>query len=563
VSWRPRRPYRIALWLVPLLVWLGAGAAIYGGIRTFRSQPQGLDTLLAGEARITDRTVREERRWVSDAIPERYLASPPGPPPCAWALETVPPYVAVPVVQAIENKDVPTLTRLHADQVSEWLPGLALSQLLVSEGKLRDAETVIREVARRKVLPVYPDDSTPDEVVLARIHQMQILGYLWIEKNYTGDEIWVTLKNPIGFSKIIARRRNYYPAEVPTWVELKLPPPGCTTPNDFLTTYDLYNNLIVGYLRNRSFHEEKSEKLESEFKREYRDPPDENPLLAVLQVARKDLKSNGESWVWALSNAERLLRERLVEGEGYPEDNRLALNLAQLMESAWEMAPDEARRTLGEQIGELTEIAGKNRVDLPAKQIDDFDRGLTRLILFGASRSASLPQIPDVVREHLAPEQQEVIDRLTAALRYREKPAAWAAVAAGETADSELTTALGPQVGAWRSVSRQDLADSLARLGLATDSQEARRDHARQAEALLDLKDARPEKLNELEKDFGWWWRFEPRQLLDSARGAALIGGIVGAFLAVLAYWFCLQLRLRKELFTSFYRAEVEQRLQS
>jgi hypothetical protein len=548
---------------VPILLWLGGGAAIFGAIRTFRSKPQGLDALLAGEALITDRTMREERRWIDEALPERYLASPPGPLPCAWALETVSPEISIPVVQAIESKDIPALTNLHASGTSEWLPGLALAQLLVRQGDFRDAESVIREVAQRKVLPVYPNDSTPDELVLGRIHQMQLLGYLWIERNYTGDDIWVTLKNPIGFSKIIARRRHYYPAEVPTWVELKLPPPGCTTPNDFLTTYDLYNNLIVGYLRNRTFHEEDGEKRNAEFARDYNDPPDENPLLAVLGVARKDLKAHGEAWGWALSNAERLLRERLVEGEGYPEDGRLALNLAQLMESAWGLAPEAARTTLGEQIDALTEIAGKNRGDIPEKEIEGFDRGLARLILLGFSRRGALAEIPESVLQHLKPEHQAMIDRLTAALQYHDKPAAWAAVAAGESEDEELATALGPAVGAWRSAARQDLSDSLARLGLATDSREAQRDRARQAEAILDLKDARPETLDALEKDFGWWWRFEPRQLLDSARGAALVGIVLGGVLGLIAYWFCLQLRQRKELFTSFYRREVEQRLRS
>jgi hypothetical protein len=36
---------------------------------------------------------------------------------------------------------------------------------------------------------------------------------------------------------------------------------------------------------------------------------------------------------------------------------------------------------------------------------------------------------------------------------------------------------------------------------------------------------------------------------------------VLALITAVLAYWFCLQLKLRRELFLSFYREETLQRL--
>lgn len=269
-----------------------------------------------------------------------------------------------------------------------------------------------------------------------------------------------------------------------------------------------------------------------------------------------------ESWVWALSNSERLLRDRLRERRGYPQNARLAINLAGLIESAVERTPPEVLDALLQQQFALLEVANKQRDRLTDEaQRKIFDRALVRLNLLAAARQPQPVQTPPEALAALDSAQKKTAGLVRVAQAQRGNPVRWVQLAAGEIGESDLDR-LGLQLGRrrtpWLSALRQDLAAALARRADGLEVAEQRRmEHL--ASALLEWRDPTPPELSLLRERLGWSAQVEG--FIRSLWGALLVATLAAGMAWYLLHWIAVQLQLRRELFSSFYRIEAEQRL--
>lgn len=618
---RPPRPAAPLLAALPWVLALAAGAATFAAVRAAAPAPAELGRLLP--TRLTaERAMAVEAGWVEAAFPERYLASPPPAPPCPEGLATVPADLRrrvaelQPAARRGDEAALAALGELARERAESWLPSLAYAHALIAHGRLGDAERVLDQSLERGAggrLNAAAKEARrrgwrgpPREEVLAAIHLLHAAGYVKIERNRpSSPDLWRALKDPIGHTRLVA------PGD-PSWLELRLPAPGCTGGEAALTTFDLYNDLIVGYLATADFHETEAARAR-ELRRDYRDPPDENPLQAVLVRAREEWRPEREYRVWALSNAERLLRDRLWGSELAPPDPLLAVNLAQLLESARDEAPAQALRGLDRQQAALAAAAVAARGRVPAAQREDFDRVLARVALLAAIRGGKPPELPPEATAGLDDEARRTAAAVGAALTLRARPQAWTAAAAsgdvraapapggdgpdggdGEARagdrgaaaaasggrgaggagtprdgagppaasplDAEAAEALADRARPWLAASRADLAASLARQVRGA-PEPVREEVARVAEALLRPGDPRPAELAEIERGLGFAWRLSPAVLATSGWAAAVAALAAAVVAGLLGAWIALHLRLRRALFTSYYRLEAAERL--
>ena len=406
---RPRNPLLIA---VPWLLAAGAGAGTYQFVRQLDGEGMDPATVLARSTvgAVHARTV--ERQWIAEAFPELYLPAPVNDLPCATGIRAARPY-NLRISEALSWVDegrlddaVDELGKIAREDPGQWTAPLALGMLLAREGRLSEAETVLAPLYQRQSVQstiqraldaartrrASSGPSTED--VRGMIHLLHAYGYVLIETHRAGDDLWRTLKNPIGCAKLLALRgATNRMRRLPAWDEHRVSAPGCEPSAHSLTTLDLYNNLIVGYLSNPEF-QETAERRAHELARDYKDPPHENPLLAVLQGAADGFGSESfpaerEHWLWAVSNAERLLKQRRDSGTGPLGNVRLAANLAALMESALDNSPPAARESLRRQKNALIDVAFDDRSQVLPRQQPDLHRALARLKLLEAVRSGS------------------------------------------------------------------------------------------------------------------------------------------------------------------------------
>lgn len=609
---KPPRPPAPLLAALPWVLALVAGAGAFAAVRAAAPPPAELGRLLPARP-TAERAAAVEAGWVDEALPERYLASPPPAPPCPEGLSTVPADLRrrvaelQPAARRGDEEALAALGELARERSDSWLPSLAYAHALIAHGRLGDAERVLDQSLERGAggrLNTAAKEARrrgwrgpPREEVLAAIHLLHAAGYVKIERNRpSSPPLWRALKDPIGHTRLVA------PGD-PSWLELRLPAPGCEGGEAALTTFDLYNDLIVGYLETGEFREAAAARAR-ELERDYRDPPEDNPLQAVLARVREDSPPEREAWVWALSNAERLLRERLWGSDLAPPDPLLAVNLAQLLESARPEAPDEALRGLDRQQAALAEAAAEGRARVPAAQREDFDGALARVALLAAIRGGTAPALPAEATAALDDEDRETVAAVRAALALRARPEAWAEAAAsgevraasapstdgsgsgergsgergsggsgtgssaarGEAAavpsvEPEAAEALAERAGPWLAASRADLAASLARQVRGA-PEPVREEVARTAESLLRPGDPRPPELAEIARGLGVAWRLSPAVLATSGWAAALAALLAALVAGLVGAWIALHLRLRRSLFTSYYRLEAVERLE-
>lgn len=552
---------------------LGAAAAAALALTWWaaaRPAPEELAALLPPEPE--SRHVQAvEREWIDDAFELRWIPAPPASPPCPDGVRTVPGPLRNAVAGALAGGTSPdALARLGAlarEHRESWLPALAYAVRLIEAGRLADAERVLDAqleggagAALEARVRTRRDRgwAQPREEVLAAIHLLHAAGYARLARHRTDPSLWPALKNPIGYAKLVA--------DGPTWIRGRLPAPGCGEEEGrSLSTYDLYNNLIVGYVDPGGFTGSAAARAR-ELHRRYDDPPEANPLQEVMQAMLAEPEGEPaperESWLWAVSNAERLLRERLW-GTAAPPDPLLALNLAQLYESARPLARDEALAPLAAGQAELVAAARAARDRVPETARPEFERALVPLELAAAVTAGRPPAIPEEAAAALGPAERETVEAMRSALRLRAEPAVWVAVVTGEKDDEEAAAAietLGARRRAWRSASRSDFAASLARQ-VVGGPEELRRDVARRAETLLLPGDERPAALDEIEEGLGLGWRLAPRVLLTSGWAAVLLAALAAAAGGALGWWIATVARLRRSLFTSYYRLEAAERL--
>jgi len=576
MSRKARRPRPLLLVLFPWLLAPVGGWAAWQVLHVPTPAAAELTSLLGEEPLRTRATAAQEKLWLAEAFPEKdlYLPAPPVLSYCLYSLENVDLEHATEVRVAVGNGDASGLQEIHRED-GNWLTGLALGNLLVRKGRISDAAQLFdrlmsrsrgrrtkMEEAQAAARGGRPWEGPGTGELTTLIYLVQASGYVKILNQQKGDDdLWWTLKSPIAGGKLIyAREQGLLVDKVIDGYELELPL-DCSGAQ--LSSYDLYNNLIVGYLRVADF-QGTPERRREEFNRSYTDPPAQNPLQALLrqEVPTIEKEPVRESWVWALSNSERLLRDRLRERRGYPQNARLAINLAGLIESAVERTPPEILDALLQQQFELLAVANEQRdrlTDEAERKI--FDRALVRLNLLAAARQPRPLQTPPEVFAALDSAQKKSAGLVQAAQAQRGDPVRWVQLAAGEVEESELNRLglqLGPHRAPWLSALRQDLAAALARRADGLEVAEQRR-MEQLAGALLEWRDPTPSELSLLRERLGWAAQLEG--FLRSPWGALLVATLAAGVAWYLLHWLAVQLQLRRELFSSFYRIEVEQRL--
>ena len=558
---RPRNP------LLRVLPWILAAAAFAGVLWLVRSLPPDRVDVAGALARGTVGTAyvgAVERSWIDDAFPELWLPAPVTELPCPTGVRPTP-AGALRISEALAwvgegrlDDALTELAELDARDPESWTAGLALGMLLAREGRLGEAETVLASLYGRRTVQATvkqaveaasrnrPGSGPPADEVRGAIHLLHAYGYVLIATHRDGDALWLTLKNPIGCAKLLALRgETDRLRRLPAWDEHRLAAPGCRPGVHGLSTLDLYNNLIVGYLDHPGLRET-PERRQREIARDYDDPPRENPLLAVLRGAAADAGTR-ESWLWAVSNAERLLRQRRVSAVGELRNPRLAYNLAALMESALPASPPAAAAALRRQKNALLELAFEGRGGVLPGQVPELNRALARLRLLEAVRAGAAPALPDEIAADLDDAQRRTVFAVSEALARRADPEGW------------LRAARSGEGTAWRRASRTDLAAALARRG--AEAPRAQRGWwARAAGSVLAGRDEVPAELAELRRELGLRWRISPRRLLASWAAAAVVGGLAGALAWILGTWLAVELGRRRDLFTSFYGHEARRR---
>lgn len=569
---RPRAPLLDAFrWLVAVAVFIVAWLAVAAA----RPEVDDLAVFLADARPVVRSTSAVEEAWVSEVFEPRYLPSPPGPLPCTETLRTVFGSLRTEVesqlmgAQAEPRRVAVTLEELSSRNPWSWLPPLTAANLYLRAGDEAAAERVLDRYLGSAAGALMIERARagrgggqvpPLEEVLAAIHLLQASAYVQIERStISEDRLWRDLKNPIGYVRLLGRRRmlpigSSAAADSP-WQGVPLPSPGCRPTEESLNSRDLYNNLIVGYLRVPGFGDEDTR--DREFARDYKASPAAHPSLVVLERVKREWQPEREAWVWALSNAERILYD-LPWGrgpEGIVVEPWLALNLAQLLESARAVAPDSAEEALESQIHVLIEVARRRREDVGPAQAPDFHSALTRMALLDAVRSGDIEPLPNVVLAELNETEREVALAVTAAVETRTLPKRGLAIAIGE-ADSGF----GRGDATWRRAAREDLAATLALAGIGGEKTD-RRVWARRARSVLRLGDEVPPELEAVEADLGFGWNIpsyvrsvltHPVVAFAAALLAAFLGFFVGRYLGE-------ELRRRRSLFTSYYRLEAEE----
>lgn len=575
---RPRNPLLVAL---PWALAAAAAAGCYVLVRELDVEPLDLKEVLPTLALRTAYVEAQERGWIADVFPEQYLAAPVSDLPCASGIQAARP-LTLRISEALAwveegrlDDAVAELGELDRENPANWVPALALGMVLARAGRLAEAEAALASLYERRTMQATvqqaieaaargrPYSGPPTEEVRGAIHLLHAYGYVLIETHRGGDELWPVLRGPIGCSKLLALRgATDRMRRLPTWAEHRLAAPGCGLTEHSLTTLDLYNDLIVGYLEHPDFRSEPGRR-QRELARADDDPPHENPLLAVMRAVAADFPSERfpaerEHWLWALSNAERLLEQRRESSAEEIGNVRLAYNLAALMESALPASPPPAREALRRRKNALLAVAFAGRAGVLPRQRPALALGLARLELLEAVRSGTFKAPPEELLSDLDGRQTEVVKALEVALAQRRDAEKW--LAHVDAPGAVIRQALGQRTAAWLAASRRDFSATLA-LAAAGQPPEKRPWWARWARGVLEPPDRKPAELAALEKEIGFWWRVSPNRLLTSPPAAAMLAALAGALTWIAGTWLAVQLARRRDLVTSFYRLEARARL--
>jgi len=243
----------------------------------------------------------------------------------------------------------------------------------------------------------------------ALIHLGYMYGWLRIKTGqYLGnyDLLWGSLKRPIGVSKFFIQYKHH------TTRNQSIPKPGDCSGADKLTTYALYNNLIVAYMKSKNFKATRQERnRECRRSATWRESQtfEEKPLLFVM---KKLCPSNDidEYSIWAISNAESLFKQELE-----PPDSLLNINLMLLIDSIIQRGDQtvEVQNALLQKRELLRRLSFKNWDSAPIEYKRIVASSLVRLAINNPS------EIPTDINSYLNEEQAQVIEaiRFTTDLR--------------------------------------------------------------------------------------------------------------------------------------------------
>lgn len=539
------------------LVWLAVLGALLvsalGGFFFYRSQvrARGLSALnegardeLAALAVPSRATAELERTWVADGFTTGFLVAPVGPMPCA---------------EGIVN-DEEQLAALHDARSGDLLIALALATKLIENGRFAEAEQVTTRALdgtsddERIIAAARAAGSTldlGDSSVSTVIHLHHALGVARLSQSST-DPPWISLKNVIGSVTAMSRRRLMAGATTRGQAaasRLLIDAPGCTG-RATLSSYDLFNNLIVAYMRGTFTG---TDGLRArEFTRAPKNYPSALHRLLVAQVERA--RANGwkdEAQLWALSNVEQVVDWRL------PDDARLAINAVQVID--WWSAPERCPKEIctPELMNGLQSIRGSlieqavRRRNVAEEQRHEFARAATRLM--ASIDRTRVAADATALREWLEPKEARALDDLLAADAARAELPRW--LFAPDAAAEPPHAKLGARSDRWYAAARTDLAAAVAEWAKGRPAAEQRR-------VIIALHQflggaAAPEHLTQLENNFSWSQRMQMR--LSATRWLWIVFAVLLAALVWLVLvWIIAHVRERRLLRVSLYNVEYD-----
>ncbi len=592
------RPRRRRPWLA-LLPWGLACAVAAGSFAVLtRGTPAVEPAILTASGVEFTEAAALERRWIDEAFPVDYLPSPALELPCPTGTRAATPW-SLRVAEALSlaergevDEAVSKLREMDRWDPSNWVPGLALGGVLLRAGRLEEAASFLEQATGRSLLRTRirsaadaarrqrPHRGPLTEDVLGGVHLLHAYAYARLSVGRSGPDVFEALSGALAGARLLALRElDERDLEGPEWLELKLRAPGCRATAASLTPLDLTNDLIVAYLGAGEV-EASAANWRQESQRDYREPPRENPLLAVLLRFADEPARATQGRAWALSEAERLLRTLSPSGDqggktlspsgdqggktlspsgdqggktlrGEPWGNaRLAANLATLTRSLFLESPEEGRVHLRTLSDELLATAVAGRGEVSSRERSRLGRVLARLLLDAAVDSAAVPELPEDVAADLDPSAQEAARRVAAALGLRADADAFLGRLHGDV--TEVRLELAGEATPWLRAGRRDVARSLARRG-AEAPEDEQAWWARQARGVLAADDEAPDELLELEGPAG------PGQ--PSGGDAAFVAFLAAAVAWIAGGWGALQLAAFADLRTSFYRLEARRRL--
>jgi hypothetical protein len=523
------------------------------------------------------KTAEVERGWVAEGFSSEYLVAPVGPMPCAAVADAVPPRDQAVVREAIaaSAQADPEVRIEQLAAISDSAPGnllvvQMLGTTLAESGRYPEAERVLtqglersgkdEEIIRaaRAGAPLDLDDLAVSTV----IHVHHALGVTRLSQS-SAEPPWISLKNVIGSVKPLSRRRLLGTTRgQPAWSRLLIAAPGCSptgAARPSLSSYDLFNNLIVGYMRGKFTGTNRDR--DREFARPTKNYPGAIHRLLLVQVDRA--RANGwqnEAQLWALSNVEQIIDWRM------PDDARLAFNSVQVIDwwTSGDRCPAEA--CTPELLGEVQKVRDQlieqmfRRRNVAEEQRGAFARGAVRVLASSSLERARVADAANALREWLPPAERRTLDDLIAADAARHALPRWLFAPKAED-DAEATPAepphakLGSRADRWHHAAMTDVAAVCAKWA-------AQRPPAEQRAALIAIRQLlgpaeAPPELVQLEQQRSFFDRMRLR-LVASKTVWAMLALVLGAFVWLVLLWIVVHIREALLLRVSLYNVEHE-----
>lgn len=519
------------------------------------------------------KTAELERSWVAEGFAGEYLVAPVGPMPCEPVATLVPPADQPAVTEALAanaqgdgDVRIDQLAAISDAAPANLLVAQMLGTALIEGGRFAEAERVLRQGLERtgedeaiiRAARVSSTLDLDDIAVSTVIHTHHALGVTRLSQSSAAPP-WVSLKNVIGSVKPLSRRRLLGTTRGdPAWSRLLIAAPGCTrTPGKpSLSSYDLFNNLIAGYMRGKFSGTNRDR--DREFARPQKNYP--GALHELLLAQTKRARSNGwenEAQLWALSNVEQVLDWRM------PDDARLAYNSVQVIDwwtNAERCPADVCTPALMTGIrSHRDELIGQalRRRNVTAEQQSAFARGMVGMLASSTIDRVRVSGEIAQLRLWLTASQQRTLDDLLAAdaARLALPRQLFAPKTDEENAEpAELPHAkLGPRAGRWYDAAMTDVAAAAARWA-STRAPREQRAAIVAIRQLLGPAEAPPE-LVELEKKLSRTARIRLR-LSASKTFWKMVATLLGALLAFVLLWIVVHVREWQLLRVSLYNIE-------
>lgn len=521
-------------------------------------------------------TAAVEQRWVADeGFRAEMLVAPVGPQPCPAVAEAAPAHERAAVregLQALSVADedvrIEQLAAVNDTSRGNLLVAMMLGTQLVQAGRHSEAERVITQAfdstgADEQIINAARVNASldlDDIGVSTVVHLHHALGVARLSQS-SSEPPWKSLKNVIGSVKPLARRRLLGTTRnQPVWSRLIIAAPGCAANGPggvSLSTYDLYNNLILGYMRGKFVADDGQRS--KEFARPAATYPSALRKLLLGQIERARASGwQNEAQLWALSNTEQIINERM------PDDARLALSSILVID--WWTARDHCPPDLCNEdlLGdiratrdELIEHAFRRR-NVAQDQRASFAKSMVGLL---ASSTLDRSRVKDAaisMREWLPPRERQTLDDLVTADTARTALPKWVYAPRGETGEEPAEppqAKLGPRAERWYAAALTDLAAAATKWA-------AGRPPAQQRHALIAIRQLlgtaeAPKELLDLERQRSWYDRMLMR-IMAAKSFWAVVAVLVAALVWLVLLWILVHAREAWLLRKSLYNVELE-----